>query len=271
VQLTDAEGQLKTAREEVAALHSRLGELLERRERPAEAPLAAFEELAQLTRRLQDVEEERAQLQRTIENSLALRIARSLPWILNPVRRAIAGEATSLGEIDGNLAVENADAAALAGLRVDIKSLHEKVSNLGREVSKTESRGIRSFESSDEKIASGKRDEELGEALARVTVECDAMRSRIELERHRHQVQMTDTERQLAVVGEQVAVLHQRLRDQIDGIERSTPHLPKMQAESEFAPNLSEAGVALRTVRVFTSLLRSFRTAMAGEKAGSRK
>ncbi len=91
VELTDAQKRLAATGDQITGLHVRLRELLAER-RPVEAePKAPLADLERLELRLKEVEEERERLQEDIAGSVALRIARSLAWILSPIRRTIVG------------------------------------------------------------------------------------------------------------------------------------------------------------------------------------
>jgi predicted nucleic acid-binding Zn-ribbon protein len=96
VQAADAQKRLDLAGEQIAALHERVRELLA--ERQVAGPVAPAAEVEQLRASLREAEAERASLRDELANSLALRMARSLAWVLAPLRKAIGGGKTGSGQ-----------------------------------------------------------------------------------------------------------------------------------------------------------------------------
>jgi hypothetical protein len=102
VELVDGQKRLSLAGDQIASLHARLRELLAERalieaslETQAKVPLATLE---RLEAQLKDVEAERNRLRDDMAGSLALRMARSLAWILSPLRKTIVGARTRDGQ-----------------------------------------------------------------------------------------------------------------------------------------------------------------------------
>jgi hypothetical protein len=101
VQLGDADRRLGLASAEIAALHVTIRELLAERKHGTEtadpnlnhlAEITACQaEIDRLTVELREAQAERERLSYEIATSLALRMARSLGWILEPIRKAIGG------------------------------------------------------------------------------------------------------------------------------------------------------------------------------------
>ncbi len=122
---------------------------------------------------------------------------------------------------------------------------------------------------------------ELSDTIARLTVECQALHSRGELERYRFQVQTADTQKRLDLAGEQIAALHERVRELLAERQLAGPVAPAAELE-QLRASLREAeaeraslreeiagSLALRMARSLAWVLAPLRKAMVGGKAGN--